>query len=267
MAGLGERQTIRLLKALGADGLIASSPGRKGSSTRYVLNFDAIRALPTVRGRERLAADAADIVSPVTPGSVVEDTPTVSSVAHESGIEPVSNREEASRKRAASRALASQKKKTQALTYSEWDAAREAEGEMLLPDSDPIFDYCANVGITRDMLEAHLPHFKMIYVHGSRATKKVADWRGFLRESVIRNWYRLWEERSDGRGLQWTNVGRTAQAAAQQAAQREKPQNEPQSSAPPEQPGASDPGKPVGMPESLWRLAKSRQPEQGPAHA
>ncbi len=220
MAGLGERQTIRLLQSLIAEGLVSSTPGRDGASTRYALNFAAIRALPIVRGREYLADEAAasDRVSPVTGGSVLDDTPPLSPVSHESGIQSVRNTGVPTRKLAGPSALAAQGGKskrvlTKALTCSQWIEAIKAAGEFAIPAGDPIFDYCDDVGIAPEMFDVAWAKFKRVFTTGEGKSKRCTDWPERFREDYVReNKGRLWFIERAGTAAKWTTAGLQAHA-------------------------------------------------------
>lgn len=200
MAGLAERQTIRLLKSLVADGLIASKPGGGRSSTRYALNFPAIRALPIVRGRDRVRDDTLEM-SRTTLRGVLEDTSGVSSVTHEPGIEPGKNQEEAPRKRAISRAFAS-RGKTKTLTLKDWRDSLPAD-ELPLPAGDPIYSYSEAIVPTMVAVAWHAFKAKFFIC---RPDERRADWRGYFREHVQLDYLRLWTFEASG-AAKWTTAG------------------------------------------------------------
>lgn len=85
-----------------------------------------------------------------------------------------------------------------------------ANGAKPILDDDPIFEYAEKVGISHEMLKVCWNEFKSTYVG---TNKKQKDWRAHYRNSVRRNWYKLWFIR-EGNEAEWTTQGEQARRAA-----------------------------------------------------
>lgn len=95
------------------------------------------------------------------------------------------------------------------LLIGEWLALCREKGEMPIPADDPVYAYCAKVGIPDDLLALQWAEFKL---RRGESTKRQADWRRAFRNSVRDNWYRLWYI-APGQAAQLTTTGRQAAAA------------------------------------------------------
>jgi len=87
----------------------------------------------------------------------------------------------------------------------------KAAGEKPIPENDPVFEYCNDAGIDRDILLLHWVEFK---TRRSAQGKRQRDWRQTFRNSVRDNWYRLWYLKP-GEAAQLTTQGLQAQAVMQ----------------------------------------------------
>ncbi len=90
-----------------------------------------------------------------------------------------------------------------------WLAQCRAAGCKPVPESDPVFAYCAEVGISEDILALHWWLFKR---RRREAGKMQRDWPMTLRNSVEGNWYRLWFIKP-GQAAELSTQGLQAQAA------------------------------------------------------
>jgi len=76
-----------------------------------------------------------------------------------------------------------------------------------IPPDDPIFEYCATVRLTEDMLILCWFVFKNRYLDGLKRQK---DWRAHFRNAVKGNWFKLWAIGNDGAAF-LTTAGQQAQ--------------------------------------------------------
>ena len=89
-------------------------------------------------------------------------------------------------------------------------------GEKPIPESDPIFRYAAEVGISPEMLAACWSVFKRKQLAPAVTTGKLksyADWRATFRNAVRENWYELWFM-LEGEDARWTTKGEQARRVA-----------------------------------------------------
>ena len=100
----------------------------------------------------------------------------------------------------------SRQSKTNAKTFRVWIADMKAKPEKPIPEGDPVFAYCAEVGLPVEFLAYHWREFKAQYMESD---KRYADWRRVLRMSVRRNWFRLWLADRDG-SVRLTTAGEQA---------------------------------------------------------
>lgn len=99
-----------------------------------------------------------------------------------------------------------------------WMAEVRAQGQPLIPEDDPVFDYAAKVGIPREFLALAWAEFKVRHGgDGSDTTKakRYRDWRAVFRNAVRGNWLKVWflDPATGQYGL--TTVGLQAQRAQQ----------------------------------------------------
>lgn len=102
------------------------------------------------------------------------------------------------------------KRKASEITLQAFLDACKADGTNAILDSDPIFDYAEKVGISREMVSACWAEFKAAYLNPS---KLQADWRAAFRNSVRKNYYKLWYLK-ESEAAQWTTAGEQARRAA-----------------------------------------------------
>lgn len=95
------------------------------------------------------------------------------------------------------------------LSLTAWLAQCRESGVQPVPQGDAVFAYCAQVGISEDILALHWWLFKR---RRSEAGKMQRDWPMTLRNSVEGNWYRLWFIKP-GQAAELTTQGLQAQAA------------------------------------------------------
>lgn len=101
--------------------------------------------------------------------------------------------------------------KSAKVTFAQWRDAAKASGEKLIPETDPVFEYAADAGISIEFLQLAWVEFREAYKDNG---KQYADWRAVFRTCVRRNWYRLWFEHQDG-SYQLTTAGVQARNAAE----------------------------------------------------
>jgi hypothetical protein len=85
-----------------------------------------------------------------------------------------------------------------------------ASGEKPIADDDPIFKYGDDVGVNQEMLMVCWNEFKNAYLG---KPKTYTDWRAAFRNSVHRNWYKLWFVKAGEPAAQWTTQGEQAKRA------------------------------------------------------
>ena len=94
-------------------------------------------------------------------------------------------------------------------TFRAWIADMRAKPEKPIPEGDPVFAYCEQVGLPSEFLAYHWREFKAQYADSD---KRYTDWRRVLRVSVRRNWFRLWFPDRDG-NMALTTAGEQARRA------------------------------------------------------
>lgn len=124
---------------------------------------------------------------------------------HVSADEPSLNHQESSD---SAQAFSSRKKT--GVTLRQFLDACKASSEKIIPDDDPVFDYADKVGIDQEMVVVCWREFRDAYLPSK---KTQADWRAHFRNSVRRNWYKLWYLK-DGEPAAWTTAGEQARRAA-----------------------------------------------------
>ena len=87
----------------------------------------------------------------------------------------------------------------------------KTSGEKTIPENDPVFEYAETVVIDHEMISVCWQEFKAAYLQDD--PKRQKDWRAHFRNSVRRNWYKLWYLK-DGEPARWTSAGEQARRAA-----------------------------------------------------
>ncbi|KAF1017689.1 MAG: hypothetical protein GAK31_00957 [Stenotrophomonas maltophilia] len=94
-------------------------------------------------------------------------------------------------------------------------------GELLIPETDAVFEFADDAGIPGDLLALAWDWFCGTYgAGGARSTKTQANWRQVFRNAVAGNWAKVWYALPEG-GYGITTVGETLRRAAAAKAQRE----------------------------------------------
>lgn len=93
-------------------------------------------------------------------------------------------------------------KKPSAITLAAW--IEKLNGEQVMSETDPIYDYASKIGITEDMIYLCWLSFKDYYL---TSKKRYTDWRAVLRNAVRGNWQKIWFIGADGKA-QLTSQGR-----------------------------------------------------------
>jgi len=86
-------------------------------------------------------------------------------------------------------------------------------GVKAIPPDDPVWAYCEQVGISRDLLALHWAEFKGRRIDTLKRQRGLYGWRQTFLNSVKANWYRLWFIPAGGGAAELTSVGRQALAA------------------------------------------------------
>ena len=105
------------------------------------------------------------------------------------------------------------RKKSKALSLTDWLAQVAAAGEKAIPDTDPVRSYATKAGIPADFLLLAWVEFKARYSEPD--AKTYTDWRAVFRNAVRGNWLKLWFVNQDG--YQLTTAGRQAQQLLEHA--------------------------------------------------
>ena len=100
-------------------------------------------------------------------------------------------------------------------------AACRAAGQQAIPADDPVYGYCDDTGIGRDILLLHWTEFKTRHLGSTKRKRGAEGWRAALRESVRLNGFRLWFIGAEGEA-ELTTAGRQAQLALEAAEAREQ---------------------------------------------
>jgi hypothetical protein len=76
-------------------------------------------------------------------------------------------------------------------TFADWTASLgDADA---IPETDPVFDYAAKVGLPVEFVQLAWAWFDTTYgAGGDRQTKTYADWRAVFRKAVAGGWPRYW---------------------------------------------------------------------------
>lgn len=99
--------------------------------------------------------------------------------------------------------------KKSAVSIATWLQNCKDEGTQPVEESDTIFDYAEEAGISHDMLRLCWLEFKAQHVANK---KRKIDWRAHFRNAVRLNWYKVWAVNADGKAY-LTSVGRQAMNA------------------------------------------------------
>ena len=80
-----------------------------------------------------------------------------------------------------------------------------AAGQKPLPPDHPIRAWCADAGITEEMLQVAWCVFRDDHLTGKNKEKTQKDWPAHFGNSVRRRWYQLWY--TGDQGVCWTSNG------------------------------------------------------------
>ena len=105
------------------------------------------------------------------------------------------------------------RKKSKALSLTDWLAQVAAAGKKAIPDDDAVRSYAAKAGIPDDFLLLAWVEFKARYSEPD--AKTYTDWRQVFRNAVRGNWLKLWFVNQDG--YQLTTTGKQAQQLLEHA--------------------------------------------------
>lgn len=110
-----------------------------------------------------------------------------------------------------------QKKEGKQKTLAAFISDCESGGEKPIPENDSIFDYAKEIGLPDYFLHLNWLEFKIAYTIGRSKAKKYIDWRAVFRDSVRRNWYKVWYIDAQG-NYALTTTGQQAQRIHKAAA-------------------------------------------------
>lgn len=168
--------------------------------------------------RAKKALEAAVFVDEMVDGCVDDSLSTKTSTREEKRREEKNSSSLRSEEGATKRATRQKREDTSLKTYLE--ACREA-GKKPIPPDHPIRAYCADAGITDEMLQLAWIVFKDRFTTGKDKAKRQKDWPAHFANSVRGRWAALWytDEKGD---TGWTSAGLQEKQAAEA---RLKPQH------------------------------------------
>ena len=89
----------------------------------------------------------------------------------------------------------------------------KASGVKPVPDDHAIRRWCADAGISSEMLQVAWVLFRERYTEGEKGKgKRYKDWPAHFATAVKANWFKLWFVADDGVPA-WSSVGLTHKAA------------------------------------------------------
>jgi hypothetical protein len=109
---------------------------------------------------------------------------------------------------------------TPTLGLKAWLDSLKASGEKPIPPDDAVFAYADEVGIPHDFLRLAWLEFR--HQHTQPNAKRYKDWRAHFRNSVRKNWGRLWWIDPASNTYQLTTVGQQAQRAHTEKTEKTK---------------------------------------------
>jgi hypothetical protein len=104
------------------------------------------------------------------------------------------------------------------VTLKAWAESTKVNGEVLIPEDDPVFAYAAEVGIPADFMALAWAEFKHRYAQPG--AKRYRDWRSVFRKAVRGNWLKVWYVAPDGE-YRLTTVGIQAQRSRDAGQERD----------------------------------------------
>ncbi len=102
-------------------------------------------------------------------------------------------------------------RKSSQITFATFLERCKAAGEAAIPTKDPVFTYVRELNIPIDYLTLNWLEFRHRY-SGTCSSKRYVDWRAAFRNSIERNWFRLWTA-DDNDGWKLTSLGIQVQRA------------------------------------------------------
>lgn len=102
----------------------------------------------------------------------------------------------------------------------------KAEGKKPIPDDHPIRAYCADAGITGEMVQVSWLVFRDKYLTGEHARKGYKDWPGHFANNIKNRWQNLWFVNAEG-AAEWTATGLQAKRVIETRSKPKEPVHEP----------------------------------------
>lgn len=193
-SGVPKSTVLRALKALEKCGWIESTK-RHGAVTHYRLTSANAGTCPdggTGPGDGASSMTGTGAISNLRRGQTGSD--------HDTKVVPVSGHEKKVRAKATGE---TRSRASPMVTFDQW-ADSKGEDEMLIPGSDPVFEYARGAGIPGDFLKLAWEGFCRRYRDNP---KKYRDWRRVFRNSVENNWFRYWWFNPSAEAYELTTVG------------------------------------------------------------
>lgn len=102
--------------------------------------------------------------------------------------------------------LVPEKQKTRTVTLAAYLDTCKALGAKAISDDHHIRRYCADAGITEDMMAIAWMRFREEHTTGARKAKRYIDWPETFANCVKSSWYGLWVCNTEG-PANWTSKG------------------------------------------------------------
>lgn len=99
-----------------------------------------------------------------------------------------------------------EKQKPRSVTLATYLDTCRAVGMKAIPDDHHIRRYCADAGITEDMMAIAWMRFREEHTTGARKAKRYIDWPETFANCVKSSWYGLWVCNTEG-PANWTSKG------------------------------------------------------------
>lgn len=202
-----ESQARRIIHGFIEEGFLTvvgnHNGGDKGASRQYLLNIAKLAMTPSADATPSMGATpcthaqegwhpCALPLAPMTPNTLVNVIKPL-----DGDQEKISIKNEAKKPRT----------KSKEETLQGFLDRCKADDVKAIPESDTICDYADDVGLTDDMLAICWFSFKSQHINSDKRQK---DWRAHYRNTVKRNWLRLWYVGNDG-SMGLTTAGQQAQ--------------------------------------------------------
>lgn len=98
--------------------------------------------------------------------------------------------------------------KEKSITFSQWTNSVRSNGEKLVSDYKPVWEYAAQVKLPEDWIGIAWEKFKERYTSDEKGAKKrYTDWRRVFLRAVKENWAKLWYWSESDSAWRLTSIG------------------------------------------------------------